>query len=106
VTIESPDTGCNQYADWWDVFRPDGTLVYRRILTHSHVDEQPFTRSGGPVNATSDEQLVVRAHMNNLGFGTQVFTGSVDLGFAPREFEDELADNLETVEPLPTACAF
>jgi len=106
VTVESPDTGCDQYADWWDVFSPDGTLLYRRILTHSHVDEQPFTRTGGPVNIDSDEEIVVRAHMNNLGFGTQVFRGSVDSGFQQDSLEMDFAIDLETAEPLPINCAF
>jgi hypothetical protein len=30
VTLSSPDTGCDQYADWWEVITPDGELVYRR----------------------------------------------------------------------------
>ena len=106
VTISSPDTGCDQYADWWEVLTKDSTLIYRRILTHSHVDEQPFTRSGGPVDVGPDDFIYVRAHMNNLGYGTQVFSGTLaeDLKL------DTLASNygirLETTEPLPVDCAF
>jgi len=63
VTIESPDTGCDQYADWWEVFTADGVLVYRRILGHSHVDEQPFTRSGGILAIGGDDFVYIRGLM-------------------------------------------
>lgn len=106
VTIESPDTGCDQYADWWEVFTPDGELLYRRILAHSHVDEQPFTRSGGPVPITENTEVIVRAHMNNLSYGTQVFRGTVSGGFEVDSIGTDFAIQLETTEPLPTDCAF
>ena len=106
VTIQSLDTGCTQYADWWEVIRPDGSLVYRRILTHSHIDEQPFTRSGGPVNVTADEDILVRAHMNSNGYGEQVFRGSIELGLIPVSIESSFAENLEFEDPLPDSCAF
>lgn len=47
--MRSPDRDCGLYADWWEVVGEDGRLLYRRILMHSHPDEQPFTRPGGPV---------------------------------------------------------
>ena len=67
VTVESPDTGPQNYADWWEVVSPQGTAIYRRVLLHDHVGEQPFTRSGGPVNVQPDETVIVRAHMNTTG---------------------------------------
>lgn len=106
VTVRSPDIGCSQYADWWEVIRPDGSLVYRRILTHSHVDEQPFARSGGPVNLVADENAIVRVHMNSLGYSERVLTGNVQEGFTLSTLSTSFAQTLEFSEPLPEGCAF
>jgi hypothetical protein len=105
VTVRSPDTGCDRYADWWEVATPEGELVYRRILAHSHVDEQPFTRSGGPVEVDADTELVVRAHMSPGGYGDQVMRGSVNAGFESTELPG-FAPELEQAQPLPDGCAF
>ncbi|HBK72269.1 MAG TPA: hypothetical protein DDZ39_11555 [Flavobacteriaceae bacterium] len=106
VGIQSPDKGCSQYANWWEVLSENGDLIYRRILGHSHVNEQPFVRSGGVVAITKDQIVIVRAHMNNSGYGTQTFKGSVANGFTSFTFEKDFAKVLETQEPLPTGCAF
>ena len=107
VTVRSPDTGCDQYADWWEVVTPEGSLVYRRVLGHSHVTEQPFTRTGGPVAIAADDEVIVRAHMNNhLGYGHVAVRGSPATGFAPTEVSPDFAAELATEEPLPTGCPF
>ena len=106
VTVESPDTGCSQYADWWEVLSADGDLIYRRILTHSHVNEQPFTRSGGPVAITATDQVIVRAHMNSVGYGELAFTGNVEQGLVADSIDSSLAEVLEIADPLPDGCAF
>ncbi len=105
VTVRSPDTGCDQYADWWEVVSPDGELLFRRILQHSHVDEQPFTRGGEPVPIQPDDTLVVRAHMNELGYGGAAMRGSVAAGFEPAsDIGADFAPELESQEPLPEEC--
>jgi len=106
VGIKSAETGCNQYADWWEVVSEEGTLIYRRILAHSHVNEQPFVRSGGAVKITEEQVIYVRAHMNNNGYGTKVFKGNVAQGFEPDTLEKDFASTLQTMAPLPTGCAF
>lgn len=106
ATISSAETGCDQYADWWEVADAQtGKLLYRRILAHSHVNEQPFTRSGGPVPIKPDQAVIVRAHMGGLEshYGGQVLGGTVETGFKP--VIDSLP-SLEDIEPLPTGCAF
>lgn len=107
VTVESPDTGCMQYADWWEVLTPDGELIYRRILAHSHVDEQPFTRSGGPVDVDATTEVIVRAHMNEAGYGGAALSGSVSEGFSDDEsVTASVAPSLADAPPLPEDCAF
>jgi hypothetical protein len=105
VTVQSPDRGCDHYADWWEVVSPDGRLLFRRVLMHSHPDEQPFTRPGGPVPISAQETVVVRAHFHPTGYGGAVLRGSVATGFAawpeaPPAFAAELARE----QPLPTEC--
>ena len=106
ITIESDDTGCDQYADWWEIIDFDGNLLFRRILTHSHVNEQPFTRSGGPVSLTASNTVYVRAHMNNSGYGIKAFEGSVADGFKAIDLSANFAKDLEKAQPLPESCAF
>ncbi|MGM0579287.1 MAG: hypothetical protein ACQETL_01315 [Bacteroidota bacterium] len=106
VTIKSPDTGCDQYADWWEVVSEDEKLIYRRVLLHSHVDEQPFSRSGGLVEIAENENVWVRAHMNNSGYGGKIFYGSIKNGFEAKETPDDFALDLEEKNPLPEDCAF
>ncbi len=106
VQVSSPDTGCDQYADWWEVLTEDGELVYRRVLLHSHVGEQPFTRSGGPADIQAETVVWVRAHMNTGGYGGQALKGSVQTGFEPAELSPEFAADLADQPPLPEDCAF
>jgi len=106
VEIASPDTGCEQYADWWEVVSQGEELLYRRILLHSHVDEQPFTRSGGPVEIDADAVIYVRAHMNTSGYGGVVMKGTVRDGFEPTGVEAGFGSELERVPPQPEDCAF
>lgn len=110
VTVESPDTGCGQYADWWEVVSTDGELLHRRILAHSHTDEQPFTRSGGPVEIDASETVVVRAHMSaddaDAGYGGRAMRGSPTDGFEEADLEEGFAADLEDESPQPDDCAF
>lgn len=106
VTVKSPDTGCQQYADWWEVVSADGRLLYRRVLLHSHVDEQPFTRSGGPVPVQPETVIWIRAHMNSSGYSGAVLKGSVKAGFTKVEPPANFAAALAKQPPLPDGCDF
>ncbi|WP_405413333.1 hypothetical protein [Maribacter sp. Asnod1-A12] len=106
TTISSPDTGCDQYADWWEIIDLEGKLIYRRVLAHSHVDEQPFTRSGSNIPLESTREVYIRVHMNTTSYSNAVLKGAIDTGFSSSELDIEFAKELENVEPLPNGCAF
>ncbi len=106
VTVRSPDTGCQQYADWWEVLSEDGRLLYRRVLSHSHVADQPFTRSGGPVPIGPDTVVWVRAHMHPSGYGGQALRGTVRQGFRPARLAAGIGAQLAQQPPLPGGCEF
>jgi len=104
VTVRSPDRGCGAYADWWEVVGEDGKLLFRRVLMHSHPDEQPFTRPGGPVPIPADRIVVVRAHFHPTGYGGAALRGSAAGGFEPWEPPPGFASELAKAEPLPKEC--
>ncbi len=104
VGISSPDEDCDQYANWWEVVTPEGELVYRRILLHSHPTEQPFIRSGGPVAIDAEDEVIVRAFMHPTGYGGTAYRGSISDGFQAVQLPADFAASLSEAAPLPTIC--
>ena len=106
VTLQSTETGCAQYADWWEVLSEKGELLYRRILVHSHPDTQPFTRSGGGIAIHTSDTVYVRAHMNKEGYVGTVMKGSVSKGFKVVTDLPTFSEKVERQNPLPQGCLF
>ena len=108
VTIESADIDCTRYADWWEVISEDGTLLYRRILAHPHTEElsgNPVTRSGSPVPVSAQDNVIVRAHMNDAGYSGTPMRGTVEDGFVSfPEITSDFASEVESEEPQPDEC--
>ncbi len=80
VTISHPDTGESDYADGWDVVTDNNEIIkvnendtFTRLLTHPHVNEQPFTRSqSGLVIPEEVDGVFIRAHDIVHGWGGQM----------------------------------
>lgn len=106
VSIKSPDTGCQQYADWWEIVSEDGELLYRQLLAHSHVNEQPFGVAGGPVSIQADTAVWVRAHMRPGNYSGAAFKGSPRAGFSKAEPPAGFAETLAQSDPQPGHCEF
>jgi hypothetical protein len=61
VTLSHADTGWEDYADGWRVELADGTILGTRVLTHPHVNEQPFTRSMWLLLPPTANEVFIRA---------------------------------------------
>ncbi|MGH7308671.1 MAG: hypothetical protein ACREK6_08265 [Candidatus Rokuibacteriota bacterium] len=77
VTVRHADRDSEHWADWWRVRTPDGSELGRRVLLHSHVDEQPFTRDARIRIPRDVRIVVVEAHDKVHGLGGATVT--VDL---------------------------
>lgn len=106
VTITSPDKDCNEYADWWEVFDDGGELIYRRLLPHSHADEQPFTKVGNSIKVGKNQFVYIRAHMNTTGYGSFAFAGTPEKGFQMEIIGEELFPELEDEQPQSKGCEY
>ncbi|WP_417685835.1 hypothetical protein [Roseibium sp.] len=74
VTLKHSDEGWDHYADLWQVLDPAGRVLAERVLTHPHVEEQPFTRSLRGVEIPQDIATVfIRARDSRHGFAPQLF---------------------------------
>ncbi|PKN56663.1 MAG: hypothetical protein CVU56_14905 [Deltaproteobacteria bacterium HGW-Deltaproteobacteria-14] len=104
VIIASDDVDCEHYTDWWEVVLVDGTLVYREVQLHPHVDEQPFTRTGGHLAIAEDALVLVRAHFHPDGYVGVAWVGSVKDGFTAARISAQFAGDLDEADPLPPAC--
>ncbi len=116
VSIESADTGCDRYANWWELLSEDGSLLYRRILGHSHTDENGttdddghgnrFTRSSPSLDMDVDQTIYVRAHMSDVGYNGDIFVGTIGKGFSKASNVSAPGKAVEALPPQPTGCAF
>lgn len=77
VTVSSPDTGWDKYADEWRVESETGDVLGVRELTHPHVDEQPFTRSLSGVEVAPGTTVVVAARDSVEGYCGERLTVTV-----------------------------
>jgi hypothetical protein len=77
VTVRHDDRDPDHWADWWRVRTLDGRELGRRVLLHSHVDEQPFTRDERIRVPRGVRTVVVEAHDKVHGLGGTTVT--VDL---------------------------
>lgn len=87
-----------------EVVGSDGRLIHRRVLAHSHVNEQPFVRGGEPVPVNADTVVWVRSHMHPAGYGGQAFQGSVRDGFRAADLPASFAAHLAEQSPRPPEC--
>ncbi|MBN2530932.1 MAG: hypothetical protein JXR76_31385 [Deltaproteobacteria bacterium] len=108
ATFQSTDIDCTEYANWLEVLTEDGDLLYRRILVHPHTPPltgNPVARGGGPVTVSADDVIIIRAHINTVGYKGMAMRGSVNNGFEPApDITPDFAADVESQDPQPDGC--
>lgn len=75
VTVSSPYDSPDRYADGWRVLDEDGNVLAEHELAHDHTNEQPFTRSRGPlVIPEGVAKITVEGHDQEHGYGGETIT--------------------------------
>jgi len=70
ATVRHADESWSHYANRWEVLDLEGNILTTRVLTHPHVDEQPFARGKGWTEIPVEiERVRVRAHDSVHGYG-------------------------------------
>ncbi|HEY5657039.1 MAG TPA: hypothetical protein VIY27_04550 [Myxococcota bacterium] len=70
ATVRHADEGWSHYANRWEVLDMDGNVLTTRVLTHPHVEQQPFTRAKDWTEIPPEITRVrVRAHDSVHGYG-------------------------------------
>ena len=83
VTIQSPNEGCNRYADWWEAITEEGELLHRKILDSSQGFEHQFTSNALIDILDPDQTIIIRGHFSEdidsyrYGYGTGYTTQSM-----------------------------
>ena len=83
VTVRHEDRDPDHWADWWRVRTPEGRELGRRVLLHSHVGEQPFTRDERIRLPAGVRVVVVEAHDKVHGLGGAAVTVDLDQASGP-----------------------
>ncbi|MBP0019265.1 MAG: tetratricopeptide repeat protein, partial [Cyanobacteria bacterium SBLK] len=105
VSLYSRDSGCDNYADWWEVLGEDGELLDRHVFDKSHPDAQPFTSFSESIKIPEDKTVIVRTHMNNTGYeARQAWKGSVKKGFKFVRLSENFAASVAKEDPQPPEC--
>ena len=69
VSVLHDDEGPEHYATQYEVLTLDGKQITNRILLHSHVNEQPFTRDTKGSIPDGVTEILVRAKDKVHGWG-------------------------------------
>lgn len=105
VMITSDDTGCDGYADWWEIVDFAGTLLHRELLDGPRPDLQVRESTAGPLALDADTRVVVRAHRHPEGYRGDALVGTAAGGFTVARLASSFAASLATEPPQPAPCA-